>query len=301
MHSPPVRGASRATGADGDDELWADVALVALRANLHVCDPSWRLEPRVLPNHQVWLILSGSGRLTVAGIAHPLRGGAVALVPQAVPHWAEHDPGSPLQCYVLHFETRVLGAHTPGALAALPPLLWPEPEIMQELEAAAALMSREVGYRSPDHVLLANAAITHLLGLLWSVDAALHRSGDVSTALAGHTRLEPVLAYIADHFSTPLTLAELAVVAGVSPTHLCHLFRNAVGLSPFQYLQRYRMRRARVLLGTTDLVVADVGRRVGFADPAYFSRAFRRLEGMTPSQYRELHSTLATQARTREP
>jgi AraC-like DNA-binding protein/quercetin dioxygenase-like cupin family protein len=270
----------------GGADLWSDVTLVALRANLHSCEPAWRLEPRVLPNHQAWLVVSGSGRLTVAGTEHSLRSGAVALVPQAVPHWAEHDPRSPLHCYVLHFETRVLGEHAPQALAALPSLLWPQPETMRELVAAAAIMSCEVGDRSPEHVLLANAAITRLFGLLWSVS----RSGDAPTVSPAHVRLAPVLAYIADHFADPLTLAELAMVAGVSPTHLCHLFSDAVGLSPLQYLQRFRMRRARHLLETSALVVADIGRRVGFTDPAYFSRAFRRLEGMTPSQYRELRA-----------
>jgi AraC family transcriptional regulator, arabinose operon regulatory protein len=288
-HSSIVKERPRATAACGED-LWSDVTLVALRASLHSCEPAWRLEPRVLPNHQAWLVVSGSARLTIAGTDRQLRGGAVALVPQAVPHWAEHDPLSPLQAYVLHFETRVLGEHAPGALAALPSLLWPEAEVMHELVAAAATMSREVGDRSPEHVLLANAAITRLFGLLWSVDAALRRSGVASAMLPGHVRLAPVLAYIADHFASPLTLAELAVVAGVSPTHLCHLFSDTVGLSPLQYLQRFRMRRARHLLETTSLVVADIGRRVGFADPAYFSRAFRRLEGMTPSHYRELRA-----------
>ncbi|WP_460527022.1 helix-turn-helix transcriptional regulator [Flindersiella endophytica] len=279
------RAPAPAAGAHGD-ELWSDVTLVALRANLHHHEPTWRLDPRVLPNHQVWIILAGTGRVSVAGAEHPLRAGAVALVPQAVPHWAEHDPRDPLRSYVLHFEARILGEHAPQALAALPVLLWPEPEIMRELQAAAAIMSREVGDRSPEHVLLANAAITRLFGLLWSVD----RAGDSSTVSPAHARLAPVLAYVADHFAGPLTLAELAMVAGVSPTHLCHLFSDAVGLSPLQYLQRFRMRRARALLETTDLVVADIGRRVGFADPAYFSRAFRRLEGMTPSRYRELRT-----------
>jgi AraC family transcriptional regulator of arabinose operon len=267
-----------------EETPWSDVALVALRANLHLCEPGWRLEPRVLPNHQAWLVVSGAGRLTVAGTEHPLREGTVALVPQAVPHWAEHDQADPLHCYVLHFETRVLGEHAPTALAALPPLLWPEPEVLRELQAAAAVMCREVGDRSPEHVLLANAAITRLFGLLWSV-------GGVASAVSpSQARLAPVLTYIADHFADPLTLAELAMVAGVSPTHLCHLFSDSVGLSPLQYLQRFRMRRARQLLETTDLVVADIGRRVGFADPAYFSRAFRRTVEMTPSQYRELRA-----------
>lgn len=287
MHGALTKPAqAAAAAAAAADDLWSDVSLVALRANLHTCEPSWRLDPRVLPNHQAWLVVSGSGRLTVAGTEHSLTPGAVALVPQAVPHWAEHDPRQPLHCYVLHFETRVLGEHAPQALAALPSLLWPDPVTMSELVAAATVMSREVGDRSPEHVLLANAAITRLFGLLWSI----RRAGDASATSPAHARLAPVLAYIADHYAGPLTLPELAMVAGVSPTHLCHLFSDAVGLSPLQYLQRFRMRRARHLLETTELVVADIGRRVGFADPAYFSRAFRRLVGTTPSQYRDLRA-----------
>ncbi|HEY8454417.1 MAG TPA: AraC family transcriptional regulator [Actinopolymorphaceae bacterium] len=276
-----------------DSDFWPDVALVALRANLHHCEPEWRLAPRVRPNHQIWLVEAGSGELTVARTQHLLEGGVVVLVPPAVPHWAHHDPRSPLQCYVLHFEVRILGAHAPGALAALPSLLRPKPSILPELRAAAADMCREVGDPAPEHVLLANAAITRLVGLLWSVNTANRSLGSIRAALPAHTRLEPVLAHIADHYDRPLTLAELASVAGLSPTHLSHIFRGAVGLSPFQYLQRYRMRRARHLLQTTDLGIAEIGRRVGFTDPAYFSRVFRRLEGMTPTQYRDMCATAA--------
>jgi Bacterial regulatory helix-turn-helix proteins, AraC family len=85
----------------------------------------------------------------------------------------------------------------------------------------------------------------------------------------GHqARLAPVLAYIADHFADPLTLAELAMVAGVSPTHLCHLFSDTVSLSPLQYLQRFRVHEGDPQRRGTLRSQRRCGRRVAGPEPS---------------------------------
>jgi AraC-like DNA-binding protein len=100
------------------------------------------------------------------------------------------------------------------------------------------------------------------------------------------SRLAHVLAYIADHGHQPLTLAELAQVAHLSRTHFSTTFRGAAGLAPFEYVHRHRLQRAKELLADESLGVAEVAARVGFADPFYFSRAFKRTEGLSQRQYR---------------
>jgi AraC-like DNA-binding protein len=99
-------------------------------------------------------------------------------------------------------------------------------------------------------------------------------------------RLLPVLRYIQDHIAEPLDRAELARVAGVSIPHLHTLFLRAFGAAPMDVVRRERMQHARQLLHWSPLPIAEVGARCGFEDQYYFSRAFRRAEGVPPSRYR---------------
>lgn len=83
-----------------------------------------------------------------------------------------------------------------------------------------------------------------------------------------------------------LSVERLANVAGISAFHFSRLFRNTTGRSPYQYYDELRFQRARDLLITTRLDVADIGATLGFASPSQFARAFRRRAGCSPRAYR---------------
>ena len=87
-------------------------------------------------------------------------------------------------------------------------------------------------------------------------------------------------------YADDLPLDALAREAGTSPFHLIRVFREQEGVTRHRYLQRVRLDRARDLLRRSDRPVAEVGRLCGFPDPAYFSRAFRREHGCSPSAFR---------------
>jgi AraC-like DNA-binding protein len=85
---------------------------------------------------------------------------------------------------------------------------------------------------------------------------------------------------------TPVTLDELASVAGLSPNHLLRMFRQAFGQTPHQYLTERRLERARQLLADTDMPVTEVCLAVGFSSLGAFSWLFRRRVGVAPAEYR---------------
>ena len=95
------------------------------------------------------------------------------------------------------------------------------------------------------------------------------------------------LAYIQQHYSEPLALAEIAAALGVSKHYLDRIFQRELGISPWEYLTRYRVLRAKELLRTTRYAVAEVGARVGFESASYFSRIFHREAGCSPRVFRE--------------
>lgn len=98
---------------------------------------------------------------------------------------------------------------------------------------------------------------------------------------------EPVLATLHRDAALPLTVAQHARRIGMPVGVLRETVRRSTGHGPREYLTRSRLDAAKELLATTDLPVAAVGRRVGFADPAYFTRVFVRHTGMSPSVFRD--------------
>lgn len=94
--------------------------------------------------------------------------------------------------------------------------------------------------------------------------------------------------YIRAHYAAPLTRQEIANVVGVSSNHLSRVFRSETGMTPWQYLNRYRVLQAQKLLRATDDSVTAIAGAVGFSDPAYFSRVFRKEAGVSPKAYRNL-------------
>ncbi len=87
-------------------------------------------------------------------------------------------------------------------------------------------------------------------------------------------------------YAEPLTVRDLARVAGLSPAYFSREFRRAFGESPHQYLMTRRLERAAALLRTTDWSVARICFSVGSNGVGSFTTSFGRMFGMTPTEYR---------------
>ncbi len=93
--------------------------------------------------------------------------------------------------------------------------------------------------------------------------------------------------YIDEHFAEPLTLDHLAEVAHVNKYYLVHAFNREYGVTPINYLLLCRIHGSKQLLASTDLSLSQIAQIHGFSSPSYFSQSFRRLEGMSPMEYRK--------------
>ena len=97
------------------------------------------------------------------------------------------------------------------------------------------------------------------------------------------------------HLGGPLSLDDLARSACVSRFHFARLFRISTGHSPMAYLQLLRIERAKELLREDRVPIADIALLLGFCDQSHFSRAFRRVTGLTARGYlRDLMITAET-------
>ena len=99
-------------------------------------------------------------------------------------------------------------------------------------------------------------------------------------------RITWAVEYMQRNLGAPLSIPALAARVNLSPSRFRVLFSAQTGLGPAQYLQRLRLRRARLLIERTFLSVKEVMALVGYNDPSHFSREFRRHHGVAPSALR---------------
>ena len=103
-------------------------------------------------------------------------------------------------------------------------------------------------------------------------------------------KLRPVLDYIERHIADVITLEELSGLMNLTPQHFCRVFKDAVGERPFQYILKRRIQLSKRLLVKSSYLVSEVGRRVGIENSSYFCYNFKRLEGMTPTEVRDMYA-----------
>lgn len=102
----------------------------------------------------------------------------------------------------------------------------------------------------------------------------------------GHPNIRRALAFVREHFTEAITLADVAHEAALSRFHFCRLFHHEVGVSLREYLQEIRVGRAKALLVDRHVTVSEVAYAVGFNDLSHFDRIFNRKVGRSPTAYR---------------
>ena len=99
-------------------------------------------------------------------------------------------------------------------------------------------------------------------------------------------RLKRVLGYMNDHCHKDVRLSELAEVAQTSLYHFSRLFHESMGMPPHQYLTQMRIEKAKALLRVPRSSIAKIAIATGFANSSHFGKTFRRVVGVTPSEYK---------------
>ncbi|GAP15780.1 transcriptional regulator [Longilinea arvoryzae] len=116
------------------------------------------------------------------------------------------------------------------------------------------------------------------------INAALERKRRLSGEAQRLVR--KAMAYIHEHSAESISRPEIAQHVSISEDHLTFCFRQELGTTPIEYLQRYRVQQARLLLKNTERSISEIALDVGFSDSGYFSRIFRRISGMSPETFR---------------
>ncbi len=99
-------------------------------------------------------------------------------------------------------------------------------------------------------------------------------------------QLIQVLEYINAYLDQDIKLADLAALLDMSQFHFSHLFKQAIGIAPYQYLLQQRIERAKQLLKQSDRSIMEIALECGFNSHSHLSKQFRQFTGVTPKAYR---------------
>jgi YesN/AraC family two-component response regulator len=119
--------------------------------------------------------------------------------------------------------------------------------------------------------------------------ASLHRALVAAEALPQQTSIvvKHAIAYLHQNYAQAVSRQELAATVGVSKDYLSHIFHQELGISPWEYLNRYRVKQAKALLLNSNESVMNIAAQVGFNDLSYFNRVFHKHVGCSPRAFRE--------------
>ncbi|MBQ5754995.1 MAG: helix-turn-helix domain-containing protein [Oscillospiraceae bacterium] len=225
-------------------------------------------------------VAEGEGRLTCHGESYPLRAGQGFFLDCTRPHSYESSAHSPWALYWIHFngpQARWLHSQfeaEKGTVFALPGL----PRRIEQLEELMRF-ARERNNASEWKI---SACINTLLTELLTEAPAPQAE---ESNLADKIRL--VHDHITKNFAQTITLDELSALSYVSKFHLARSFKEHYGLTLMEYQTHLRINQAKQLLRYSELSLEEIGERCGYKSQSYFSRVFRRTEGLSALEYRK--------------
>ena len=105
-----------------------------------------------------------------------------------------------------------------------------------------------------------------------------------------YKKILPILNYIEDNYNRNPTIDDMSRIINTSPQYLCRLFKETLNMRPFTYLTKYRLQKAKELLVTDlNMKICDISKAVGYNDESYFCLLFKRNEGITPLEFRNMN------------
>lgn len=105
-----------------------------------------------------------------------------------------------------------------------------------------------------------------------------------------HLKINPVLKYIEENYNKWISLELLSETINVTPEYLCVLFKEIMGIRPFEYINRIRISKSKdLIIKHKELSIANIGALVGYEDASYFCFSFKKNEGITPGKFKMLY------------
>jgi AraC family transcriptional regulator len=258
-----------------------------MRVELNV--PESVREPRLWVKHQPVLAMAlqpgsievGSRRSEMIRVTYDA--GEMSLVPNHLEKWFRNED---LQGLLIAISDTALTAAADGTSGEVE-LRRTDILVDARLGALVEAVNAERIAGFPSGRLFLDSVEQALAVALVNGYAVRHRSVQTHRGGLGSARLRRIKEFVHAKMEDELTLCEMAQLVELSPAHFSRMFRKSTGESPHHFVLRHRVERAKEMLPAAEERVLDVAVACGFKTQQHFARVFRRMCGVSPTEYRQ--------------
>ncbi|MDQ0493878.1 AraC family transcriptional regulator [Paenibacillus brasilensis] len=239
---------------------------------------------RTLSHHEFVLVTEGAGNIVIGGKTYPLKQGMLFYISPGVMHSLDPDTKDPPCFLTVHFSYAQVNFNDGQWDITDEPRMLPL-HAAQELKDAYSvqdLFHKLVDCwdgKLPGYELMSRTLLQQLGIAIFQSVRKQQWSGSNSR------KMEKIIQYMHQHVSSKITLTELSEMVQLSPTYLSRTFKDTTGYAVIEFFNKIKIDKAKELLIEGDKKVKEVAQALGFTDEFYFSRLFKRMEGISPSEY----------------
>lgn len=239
----------------------------------------WASIPHTHHFTEIFYILKGKGSFKAANDHFSIKESDLIVVNSSVPHTEYSDKKDPLEYIVLGING--LEFYTSDNTDYI---LQNFSYQREELSFYLKTMLREIRSKEPNFENICQNLLEVLIAHI------MRRSKIELTAAPTKKSTREcrfIEQYLNEHFKEDISLQTLSDLTYLNKYYLVHAFKNYKGISPISYLIQLRVEESKHLLETTNNSVAKIATQTGFSSQSYFTQTFRKVTGLTPSEYRK--------------
>lgn len=237
-----------------------------------------------LPENFLFYCVDGSGWYKIGDKQYDVGVNEYFILPKNVEHAYGSSETNPWSIYWIHFGGDMLSFFNEMNVVKecfKPTYIKNNSEIFSVFSKIYKTL--QMGY-STDNLIFANMCLSHFISqFIYSSKQAIDPTPSEKTDC-----VESAITYMQKHIDGNISLDELSKVNNYSTSRFSNLFKQKTGYAPIDYFIQMKMQKACQQLDFSDKSIKDVAYTLGFDDPYYFSRRFRKIIGISPNKYRAI-------------
>lgn len=239
---------------------------------------------RALQHHEIILITGGSGSFTIEDQLYKIKEGMLFYIAPNILHTIKPNLNEPITFFSVHFDfVNVFwegNSWSTDKLVKILPL--PAAQELNDYYTIQDIFKKLTecwNEKQPGYEFISRTLLQQLLIAIYQNVKKQNRN--YATSL----KINKIIQYMNQNITENIKLADLSKITQLSPTYLAKVFKAATGYSLIEFFNRMKIDKAKDLLIENNRKIKEVAREVGFADEFYFSRVFKKIEGISPSEY----------------
>lgn len=249
------------------------------------CDPLHSYGPAVRPNYIIHHILSGKGTYQVGERKYELSKGQGFLIEPETLTFYQADAKDPWVYLWIGFD----GHNVPKVLQDVG---LNSNQLVYQCDHGQEL--KEIVLSTLQHAQASNSDLYFLQAQLYHFFSVLTRDvviDSYDTSATENLHIQRAVTYIRNNYSKGITVADMSRDLNISRGHLYTIFKETINISPKEFLTKFRISRAKEQLTLTNLPIEYIALSCGYNNTLVFTKAFKQLLGLTPTQYRKQNRT----------